>query len=129
SGNQGRVADIVKLKEKFEFRLFVDDAHGFGTIGKSGSGIGEEQNCIDGIDLYFSTFAKSMASIGAFIAGDKNIIKYLSYNLRSQMFAKTLPMPLVIGNLKRLELLRTHPELKEKLWHNVNRLQSGLRER
>lgn len=129
SGNQGRVADIVKLKEKYEFRLFVDDAHGFGTIGKSGSGIGEEQDCIDGIDLYFSTFAKSMASIGAFIAGDKNIIKYLSYNLRSQMFAKSLPMPLVIGNLKRLELLRTHPELKERLWHNVNRLQSGLRER
>lgn len=129
SGNQGRVAEIVKLKEKFEFRLFVDDAHGFGTIGKTGAGIGEEQNCIDGIDLYFSTFAKSMASIGAFIAGDKNIIKYLSYNLRSQMFAKSLPLPIVIGNLKRLELLRTHPELKEKLWHIVNRLQKGLRER
>ncbi len=129
SGNQGKIADIIKLKEKFEFRLFVDDAHGFGTMGKTGSGIGEEQNCIDGIDLYFSTFAKSMASIGGFIAGDTKILKFLRYNMRSQVFAKSLPMPLVLGNMKRLELLRTKPELKEKLWHNVQRLQSGLRER
>lgn len=129
SGNQGRVAEIIKLKEKFDFRLFVDDAHGFGTIGKNGSGVGEEQNCIDGIDLYFSTFAKSMASIGGFIAADKKILKFMRYNIRSQMFAKSLPMPLVIGNMKRLELLRTRPELKEKLWHNVNRLQKGLRDK
>ncbi len=129
SGNQGKVADIVKLKDKFEFRLFVDDAHGFGTMGKTGAGIGEEQNCMDGIDLYFSTFAKSMASIGGFIAGDSKILKFLRYNMRSQVFAKSLPMPLVLGNLKRLELLRSKPELREKLWHNVNRLQSGLRER
>lgn len=129
SGNQGKVADIIKLKEKYEFRLFVDDAHGFGTMGKTGAGIGEEQNCMDGIDLYFSTFAKSMASIGGFIAGDKKILKFLRYNMRSQMYAKSMPMPLVLGNLKRLEMLRTMPELREKLWHNVNRLQKGLRER
>lgn len=129
SGNQGRIAEIAKLKEKYDFRLFVDDAHGFGTMGKSGAGIGEEQNCTDGIDLYFSTFAKSMASIGGFIAGDPRVLKFLRYNMRSQIFAKSLPMPLVLGNLKRLELLRSRPELKEKLWHNVRRLQNGLRER
>lgn len=128
SGNQGRCAEIAALKSKYEFRLFVDDAHGFGTMGKTGAGIGEEQNCMDGIDIYFSTFAKSMASIGGFIGGDKQILKFLRYNMRSQVFAKSLPMPIVVGNLKRLELLRTHPELKEKLWHNVNRLQKGLRE-
>lgn len=129
SGNQGRVADIIKLKEKYEFRLFVDDAHGFGTIGKKGAGVGDEQDCIDGIDIYFSTFAKSMASIGGFIGGEVGILKYLRYNMRSQIFAKSLPMPLVIGNQKRLELLRSKPELREKLWHNVNRLQNGLKER
>ncbi|MCB9046601.1 MAG: aminotransferase class I/II-fold pyridoxal phosphate-dependent enzyme [Chitinophagales bacterium] len=129
SGNQGKIADIVKLKEKYDFRLFVDDAHGFGTIGKTGAGVGEEQNCMEGIDLYFSTFAKSMASIGGFIAGNVDILKVLRYNTRSQLFAKSLPMPLVVGNMKRLELLRTHPELKEKLWHNVKRLQNGLREK
>lgn len=127
SGNQGKVAEIIKLKGEYGFRLFVDDAHGFGTIGKTGAGIGDEQDCMDGIDLYFSTFAKSMASIGGFIAGEKNILKFLRYNMRSQVFAKSLPMPLVIGNLKRLELLRTKPELREKLWHNVNRLQNGLK--
>jgi glycine C-acetyltransferase len=129
SGNQGKVADIAKLKEKYEFRLFVDDAHGFGTMGKKGAGIGEEQNCMDQIDIYFSTFAKSMASIGGFLAADVKILKYLRYNMRSQVFAKSLPLPIVIGNLKRLELVRTQPQLKEKLWHNVNRLQNGLRER
>ena len=129
SGNQGRVAEIAALKSKYEFRLFVDDAHGFGTMGKSGAGIGEEQNCTEQIDVYFSTFAKSMASIGGFLAGDKQILKFLRYNMRSQVFAKSLPMPIVIGNIKRLELLRTRPELKQKLWHNVNRLQSGLREK
>lgn len=129
SGNQGKVAEIIKLKEKYEFRLFVDDAHGFGTIGAKGAGVGEEQNCTEGIDIYFSTFAKSMASIGGFIAGDTKILKYMRYNMRSQIFAKSMPMPLVIGNMKRLELIRKHPELKEKLWHNVRRLQNGLKER
>src|ERR1043165_3143760 len=129
SGNQGKVAEIAALKKDYEFRLFVDDAHGFGTMGKTGAGIGEEQNCMKEIDVYFSTFAKSMASIGGFLAADKKILKYLRYNMRSQAFAKSLPMPIVVGNLKRLELLRTHPELKAKLWHNVNRLQNGLREK
>lgn len=127
SGNQGKVAEIVALKQDYEFRLFVDDAHGFGTMGKTGAGIGEEQNCMAGIDVYFSTFAKSMASIGGFLAADKRTLTYLRYNMRSQVFAKSLPMAFVAGNLKRLELLRNHPELKEKLWHNVRRLQEGLR--
>jgi glycine C-acetyltransferase len=107
----------------------VDDAHGFGTLGKTGAGAGEAQDCQDGIDLYFSTFAKSMASIGAFMAGDKAIIDFIRYNIRSQIFAKSLPMPIVIGNLKRLELLQTQPELKEKLWSNALKLQKGLKER
>lgn len=128
SGNQGRCAEIAALKSKYEFRLFVDDAHGFGTMGKTGAGIGEEQNCMDAIDVYFSTFAKSMASIGGFLAAKKNILKFLRYNMRSQVFAKSLPMPIVVGNLKRLELLRNNPELKEKLWYNVNKLQKGLRD-
>ena len=128
SGNQGRCAEIAALKSKYEFRLFVDDAHGFGTMGKTGAGIGEEQNCMDAIDIYFSTFAKSMASIGGFLAAKKNILKFLRYNMRSQVFAKSLPMPIVVGNLKRLELLRNNPELKEKLWYNVNKLQKGLRD-
>lgn len=127
SGNQGRVKEIADLKSKYEFRLFVDDAHGFGTMGKTGAGIGEEQNCMDKIDVYFSTFAKSMASIGGFLAADKKILTYLRYNMRSQIFAKSLPMPIVLGNIKRLELLRNKPELREKLWHNVNRLQNGLK--
>lgn len=129
SGNQGKVKEIAALKSKYEFRLFVDDAHGFGTMGKTGAGIGEEQDCINDIDIYFSTFAKSMASIGGFLAADKKILTYLRYNMRSQVFAKSLPMPIVAGNLKRLELLRSHPELREKLWHNVNKLQNGLREK
>ncbi len=129
SGNQGKVKEIAALKDKYEFRLFVDDAHGFGTMGEKGAGIGEEQHCMDGIDIYFSTFAKSMASIGGFLAADKKILKFLRYNMRSQVFAKSLPMPVVVGNLKRLELLRTKPELKDKLWHNVNKLQKGLRDR
>ena len=126
-GQQGKLKEIVAMKEKFNFRLLVDDAHGFGTLGKTGAGAGEEQGCQDGIDVYFSTFAKSMANIGAFIAADKDIIDYLKYNLRSQMFAKALPMIQTIGSLKRLQLLRDHPELKDKLWENVNALQSGLR--
>lgn len=128
-GQQGKLKEIVALKEKYNFRLLVDDAHGFGTLGKTGAGAGEEQECQDGIDVYFSTFAKSMASIGAFVAADKDVIDFLKYNLRSQMFAKALPMILVKGALKRLEMLRTMPELKAKLWENVNTLQNGLKSR
>ena len=129
SGNMGKLKEIIALKEKYEFRLFVDDAHGFGTMGATGAGTGEEQDVQDGIDLYFSTFAKSMASIGAFVGGEETIIEYLRYNMRSQIFAKSLPMPLVVGALKRLELLRTKPELKDNLWTVVRALQSGLREK
>lgn len=128
SGAQGRLKEIVALKGKYDFRLFVDDAHGFGTQGRTGAGTGEEQGVQDGIDIYFGTFAKSMASIGAFIAGTENVIDYLRYNMRSQIFAKSLPMPLVVGALKRLELLRSQPQLKEKLWSIVRALQSGLRD-
>jgi glycine C-acetyltransferase len=126
-GEQGRLKEIVALKQKFNFRLLVDDAHGFGTLGKTGAGAGEEQGIQADIDVYFATFAKSMAGIGAFIAADKEIIDYLKYNLRSQMFAKSLPMIYVKGALKRLDMLRTQPELKENLWRNVNALQSGLK--
>nr|WP_262905254.1 aminotransferase class I/II-fold pyridoxal phosphate-dependent enzyme [Hymenobacter nitidus] len=129
SGNQGNLRGVVAMKEKYEFRLFVDDAHGFGTMGATGAGTGEEQGVQDGIDLYFSTFAKSMASIGAFVAGPESVIEYLRYNMRSQIFAKSLPMPLVVGAIKRLELLRTQPELKDNLWTVVRALQSGLREK
>ena len=128
-GQQGKLKEIVAMKERYNFRLLVDDAHGFGTLGKTGAGAGEEQGCQDGIDIYFSTFAKSMANIGAFVAADKEIIDYLKYNLRSQMFAKALPMIQTIGSLKRLELLRNSSELKDKLWVIVNALQSGLRAR
>lgn len=127
SGNLGNLKEIVALKERFNFRLFVDDAHGFGTIGPTGAGAGEELGVQDEIDLYFSTFAKAMASIGGFVAGDHNIIKYLRFTLRSQIFAKSLPMPLVIGGMKRLELLRDQPEHKINLWKVVNALQSGLK--
>lgn len=129
AGDQGKIAEIVALKERYNFRLMVDDAHGFGTMGATGAGIGEEQGVQEGIDLYFSTFAKSMASIGAFMAGDENVIEYIRYNSRSQIFAKSLPMAFVAGNLKRLELLRSKPELKAKLWENVHALQNGLKER
>ncbi|QAA81012.1 aminotransferase class I/II-fold pyridoxal phosphate-dependent enzyme [Aequorivita sp. H23M31] len=128
-GEQGKLKEIIALKKKYNFRFFVDDAHGFGTLGKTGAGAGEEQGVQDGIDVYFATFAKSMASSGAFIAADEEIINYLKYNLRSQMFAKSLQMQLVEGALKRLDMIRTMPELKEKLWENVNALQGGLRER
>ncbi len=129
AGDQGKLKEIVALKNKYDFRLLVDDAHGFGTLGKTGAGAGEEQNVQDKIDLYFSTFAKSMASIGAFIAGDRQIVDYIRYNIRSQIFAKSLPMPVVIGNSKRLELLRTQPQLKDKLWENARKLQNGLKEK
>jgi len=129
AGDQGKLKEIAELKNKYDFRLLVDDAHGFGTLGKTGAGAGEEQGCQDAIDLYFSTFAKSMASIGAFLAGPRVIIDYIRYNIRSQIFAKSLPMPIVIGNLKRLEMLRSMPELKEKLWSNARKLQDGLKSR
>ncbi|MBX9449504.1 MAG: aminotransferase class I/II-fold pyridoxal phosphate-dependent enzyme [Taibaiella sp.] len=129
NGNQGRVREIAAFKKQIPFRLFVDDAHGFGTMGKTGSGIGEEQDCIDDIDVYFSTFAKSLAGIGGFIAADKDLVYYLKYNMRSQVFAKSLPMAMVVGGLKRMEMIKAHPELKEKLWENVHLLQNGLRER
>ncbi|MCC6459060.1 MAG: pyridoxal phosphate-dependent aminotransferase family protein [Saprospiraceae bacterium] len=128
-GDQGKLREIAALKEKYQFRLLIDDAHGFGMLGETGAGTAEEQGVTNDVDLYFSTFAKSMALIGAFIAGQEDIIRYLRYNMRSQIFAKSLPMPLVEGALKRFELLRTKPELRKKLWDNVNLLQSGLRER
>ena len=127
TGNLGDLPSIVKLKEKFDFRLLVDDAHGFGTMGETGAGAGEHLGCQDDIDIYFSTFAKSMAAIGAFVAGNANIIKFLKYNMRSQIFAKSLPMPFVIGGLKRLSMLRDNPEHKKKLWTIVNALQNGLK--
>ncbi len=128
-GEQGRLKEIVALKKQYNFRLFVDDAHGFGTLGATGAGAGEEQGVQDDIDVYFATFAKSMASTGAFIAADQEIIDFLKYNLRSQMFAKSLQMQLVVGALKRLDMLRTMPELREKLWENVDALQGGLKKR
>lgn len=128
-GQQGKLKEICALKSKYNFRLLVDDAHGFGTLGKTGAGAGEEQGVQDQIDVYFSTFAKSMASIGAFVAADQTIIDYLKYNLRSQMFAKSLPMIQTVGALKRLDMLRSMPELKDKLWENVNALQNGLKSR
>jgi glycine C-acetyltransferase len=128
-GQQGKLKEIVAMKQKYNFRLLVDDAHGFGTLGKTGAGAGEEQGVQDDIDVYFSTFAKSMANIGAFVAADKDIIDYLKYNLRSQMFAKALPMIQTIGSLKRLELLRQSSAIKDKLWVNVNALQKGLRDK
>src|SRR5688572_3536309 len=129
AGDQGKLKEIAALKDKYQFRMLVDDAHGFGTLGKTGAGAGEEQGVQDQIDLYFSTFAKSMASIGAFVAGDKSIIDYIRWNIRSQIFAKSLPMPITLGNLKRLDLLRTTPALKNKLWENARKLQNGLKEK
>jgi len=129
SGAQGKLKEIVTLKRKFDFRILVDDAHGFGTMGKIGAGTHEAQNCIDGIDVYFATFAKSMAGIGGFVASTKEIVDYLRYNMRSQIFAKALPMPMVIGLKKRFELLKSKPELREKLWEISNALQNGLKAR
>lgn len=129
TGNQGDLKGIVELKKKFSFRLFVDDAHGFGIMGETGSGTGEAQGVQKDIDVYFGTFAKAMALIGGFIAGDENMVEYLRYNMRSQIFAKTLPMPIVVGAIKRLELLRGKPELREKMWKIAKALQTGLRER
>ncbi|MAN70841.1 MAG: 8-amino-7-oxononanoate synthase [Flavobacteriaceae bacterium] len=128
-GEQGKIKEIVKLKKQFDFRLLVDDAHGFGTLGKTGSGVGEEQGIMSEIDVYFATFAKSMASTGAFVAGSNQVIKFLKYNMRSQMFAKSLQMQLVVGAIKRLEILRNEPVHKQKLWDNVKMLQTGLKKR
>lgn len=128
SGAQGKLKEIIALKEKYKFRLLIDDAHGFGTLGKNGAGAHEEQDCVDGVDVYFGTFAKSMAGIGAFVAADKMIVDFLRYNMRSQTFAKALPMPMVLGLKKRFELLKTKPELREKLWTIATALQTGLKE-
>lgn len=128
SGDLGKLDKIVDLKKKFNFRILVDDAHGFGTMGPTGAGTDEFLGVQDKVDLYFGTFAKSMAGIGAFVAGDKRVVKYLQYNMRSQIFAKSLPMPMVIGAMKRLEMLKNEPEHREKLWIIVHALQKGLRE-
>lgn len=128
AGDQGKLKEIIDFRKsgKYNFRLFVDDAHGFGTVGKRGRGAGEEQGVHEEIDILFGTFAKSMASIGAFICAEEHIVEYFRYNMRSQVFAKSLPMPLVVGALKRLELLRDQPEHKEKLWTIATSLQKGL---
>ncbi|MGB6036938.1 MAG: aminotransferase class I/II-fold pyridoxal phosphate-dependent enzyme [Cryomorphaceae bacterium] len=128
AGDQGKLKEIVTFKERYKFRLFVDDAHGFGTIGENGRGAGDFQGVQAEIDVYFGTFAKAMATIGAFVAGDEQVIEYLKYNMRSQTFAKSLPMPIVIGALKRLEMMRTEPEHKENLWKIATALQTGLRD-
>jgi glycine C-acetyltransferase len=129
SGTQGKLKEIVALKKKYNFRMLIDDAHGFGSMGPTGAGADEAQECQKDIDLYFSTFVKSMGSIGAFISGPKDIMSYLRYNVRSQIFAKSLPLVVVDGMLTRMKMLKTMPELREKLWHNVNRLQKGLKEK
>ena len=128
-GDQGKLKEIMAFKEQYKFRILVDDAHGFGVLGETGFGTGEEQGVQDDIDVYFATFAKSMAGIGGFIAGNKDIIDFLKYNLRSQVYAKSLPMPFVIGALKRLDMMRGDMSFKNKLWENVNLLQNGLKDR
>ncbi|MBI5540462.1 MAG: pyridoxal phosphate-dependent aminotransferase family protein [Bacteroidia bacterium] len=127
AGDLGKLKEIVELKKEYDFRFLVDDAHGFGTMGATGAGTGEHFGVQDGIDIYFSTFAKSMAGIGGFVASTEMVVDYLRYNMRSQIYAKSLPMPMVIGALKRLELLQNHPEIREHLWNVVKRLQSGLK--
>jgi glycine C-acetyltransferase len=126
AGDQGKLKEIVSFKKEYGFRLFVDDAHGFGSIGENGRGAGDAQGVQKDIDVYFGTFAKAMATVGAFVAAEEHVIEYLRYNMRSQTFAKALPMPIVIGALKRLEMLRTQPELQERLWYIAKRLQNGL---
>ena len=128
AGDLGKLKEIVALKEKYNFRILVDDAHGFGTMGKTGAGTAEHFDVQDGIDIYFATFAKAMAGIGAFVASNEEVVNYLRYNMRSQIFAKSLPMPMVIGALKRLELLKTQNELRDNLWTVVKALQKGLRD-
>jgi glycine C-acetyltransferase len=128
AGDLGKLKEIVALKEKYDFRILVDDAHGFGTMGATGAGAGEHFGVQDGIDIYFATFAKAMAGIGAFVASTEEVVNYLRYNMRSQIFAKSLPMPMVIGALKRLELLKTEKSLRDNLWNVVKALQKGLRD-
>jgi glycine C-acetyltransferase len=129
AGDLGKLDEIVELKKNYEFRLLVDDAHGFGTMGKTGSGTPEHFGVEDGVDVHFSTFAKSMAGIGAFVASTEEVVNYLRYNMRSQIYAKSLPLPMVIGAMKRLELLQNHPELKDNLWKIVKALQKGFKEK
>ena len=129
SGQMGDLKGITELKKKYNFRLMVDDAHGFGTMGDTGAGVSEEQGVQSSVDLYFATFAKSMAGIGAFVAGDKSVLKYLRYSVRSQIYAKSIPLPMVIGALKRLELLKTQPQLRKNLKTIMVAIKSGLRER
>jgi glycine C-acetyltransferase len=126
SGDLGNLPGIVKLREKYSFRLMIDDAHGFGTMGETGAGASEHFGLMNEVDIYFGTFAKSMAGIGAFVASEKAIIDSLKYNMRSQIFAKSLPMPMVIGALKRLEILQSQPQLRENLWKVARTLQEGL---
>lgn len=126
-GDQGKLKEIVELKKKYSFRLFVDDAHGIGIEGKNGGGTGEHQGCQDGIDIYFGTFAKAFALIGGFIASTEDVVEFLRTNMRSQIYAKSMPMPIVIGGLKRLELMRKHPEFREKVWTITRALQTGLK--
>ena len=128
-GEQGKLKELIALKDKYEFRLLIDDAHGFGYMGPNGAGADSAQDCTAGVDLYFSTFVKSMGSIGAFISGPKNVLNYLRYNTRSQIFAKSLPLLIVEGMLKRMEMVKTMPELREKLWANVKLIQQGLQDR
>ena len=128
-GEQGILKEIVALKEKYEFRLLIDDAHGFGYMGPTGAGADEAQGVQDGVDLYFSSMVKSLGSLGGFICGPKNVLKYLRYNVRSQIFAKSMPLMVVEGMLKRMEMITTMPELRKKLWDNVERLQKGLKEK
>ena len=128
SGDLGNLKGILALKDQYNFRLLIDDAHGFGTMGPTGKGTSEHQQVMDKVDVYFGTFAKAMAGIGAFVASDKQIIKSLAFKMRSQIYAKSLPMPMVVGAMKRLELIKTRPELREKLWTIVKALQSGLKE-
>ncbi len=129
AGDLGNLKDIAAFKEKYQFRLLVDDAHGFGVMGKTGAGTGEHFGVQEQVDLYFGTFAKAFAGIGAFVAGEKTIVDYLQYNMRSQIFAKSLPMPMVFGILKRLEVAQKYPELRTQLWSVVAALQNGLREK
>lgn len=128
AGDQGKLKEIAEFKKVIPFRLFVDDAHGFGSIGKDGRGAGDFQGVQDQIDVYFGTFAKAMATVGAFVASEAHVIEFLRYNMRSQTFAKALPMPIVIGALKRLDMIRTMPELQDNLWNIARSLQTGLRE-
>ena len=129
AGDLGNLRGVLQFKDKYGFRLLIDDAHGFGTMGKTGAGTSEEHGVMDQVDVYFGTFAKAMAGIGAFVASDKSIIKALTFNMRSQIYAKSLPLPMVIGSLKRLELIKTQPELKDKLWEIVRALQNGLKDK